>query len=573
MFSLLGIGLLIWNHLRRGRRKAETLRLEAKVALRTSQIQKDKRTIERQAESLRALDAKKSRFFANISHELRTPLTLMLGPIHDVLERGNLQAKDERSLRLAHQHLNKMLAMVNEILDLSKLDADKLKLEEEPVELRSFGERLLAPFHTLAEYRQIDLQFDNRIKPGSWYILDANKLERIINNLLSNALKFTAAGGWVKVKLQQLGDRLVCEVEDNGIGIAEADLPFVFDRYYQSEGTDQYQLGGTGIGLALVKELSKLMGGEIRVQSREGQGTCFQLGIPNQKISQGAKLPETQTAVDHASQASDFEQSPSENLRTASRGTILIVEDHPHMRQYICDILMDKHELIAVSNGQEAFRRLKTDAKIDLIITDVMMAGIDGFDLLRRLKTHSEWKSIPVIMLTARANQQDRLRALGLGAADYLLKPFLRAELRARVNNILIQRQELQHSMASSRDSPKNVKVEDNGSMTKADEAWLLQLEDTIKAEMGAFDFTLDRLSYQMAISRRQLSRKVKALTGLTVHRYVQEIKLQEAKRLLETQSKSTVKAIAYELGMKDVKYFSKLYQQRFGQRPSDFLD
>lgn len=571
MLGLIGVGLAIWNHLRGLRRKAETLRLEAKVALRTSQIQRDKRTIERQAESLRALDAKKSKFFANISHELRTPLTLMLGPIHDVLERDSLAPQDRHSLELANQHVNKVLTMVNEILDLSKLDADKLKLEEELVELHSLGERILAPFYALAEYRQIDLQFENQIESGLWYRLDVKQLERILNNLLSNALKFTSAGGWVKVKMQQLADALVCEVEDNGIGIAEADLPFVFDRYYQSERVERYQLGGTGIGLALVKELSNLMGGTIVVKSREGAGTRFRLRLPNQEMKRAAPpiMPPPAQAAD---QATDFEESPSENIPNASGKNILIIEDHPQMRQYIGQVLSQGHQLSAVSNGQQALRHLENESLVDLIVTDVMMAGIDGFDLLRQLKKHPVWRSIPVIMLTARASQEDRIRALDLGVTDYLVKPFLRTELCARVNNVLKRRQELQQSFGSDSPSQSQTATESSESLSKADQAWLRRLEDTVRNEMGAFDFTLDRLSLQMAISRRQLSRKVKALTGFTVHRYVQEIKLNEAKRLLETHAKSTVKAIAYELGMKDVKHFSKLYQQRFGQRPSDFF-
>lgn len=572
MLALSLAGLVIWNHLRGVRSKTETLRLEAKVALRTSQIQRDKRTIERQAETLRALDAKKSAFFANISHELRTPLTLMLGPINDVLDRADLQPQDERSLHLAHQHVNKMLTMVNEILDLSKLDAEKLKLEPVFVELRSFSERLLASFVSLAEYRNIELQVENEIEAGTTYKLDADKLERILNNLLSNALKFTTAGGKVTVRIQQLADRLFFEVEDDGIGIAAKDLPFVFDRYYQSDRTEQHQMGGTGIGLALVKELSKLMGGDIQVKSREGEGTLFRLRLPYQEKRHGEIPSVAKTLTRDARQASDFEESPTENLPATSGGRILIVEDHLHMRQYLCEILGTDHSLVSVSNGQEALEHLTKHSTVDLIITDVMMSGVDGFNLLKQLKEHTDWKRIPVIMLTARANQKDRIRALDLGVTDYLLKPFLRAELMARVNNILHSRRQLKQNLKIREPKLRLASTGGACQLKNEDKAWLDQLENTIKAEMGAFDFTIDRLGFQMAISRRQLSRKVKSLTGFTVHQYIQEIKLTEAKRLLETQSKSTVKAIAYELGMKDVKYFSRLYIQRFGQRPSDFF-
>ncbi|MBX2877721.1 MAG: response regulator [Saprospiraceae bacterium] len=570
IFALIGVGLLIWNHLRGVKRKTETLQLEAKVALRTSQIQRDKRIIEQQAEALKALDAKKSAFFANISHELRTPLTFMLGPIQDVLDRADLEEQDERSLRLAYQHVNKMLTMINEILDLSKLDADQLKLEEELVEIHAFIERLLDPFISLAAYGRIDFQFTNELQPGHFYRLDAKKLERILSNLLSNALKFTLAGGRIQVKLQTLADTIFIEVRDNGIGIAEADLPFVFDRYYQSSRKAAYQVGGTGIGLALVKELTTLMGGEIKVRSREGKGTRFTLRIPYREKREGVPSPQELRIENKASQSTDFEQSPKENVPAAKSSTILVVEDHYQMRHYICEVLGKQHEWVAVRNGEEALACLEGAVTIDLIITDVMMAKMDGFALLQRLKEHPNWKTIPVIILTARANQDDRLRAFGLGAADYLLKPFLPVELHARVNNILSQQ------IPTPRGQKKATKAQKAHSETyqlsKVDEVWLSQLQNTVKDQMGAFDFTIDRLGFHMAISRRQLSRKVKSLTGLTVHQYVQEIKLNEAKRLLENQSKSTVKAIAYELGMKDVKHFSKLYLQRFGKRPSDFF-
>lgn len=567
ILALTGLGFLIWNHLRGVRRKTETLRLEAKVALRTSQIQKDKRIIEQQAEALKALDAKKSAFFANISHELRTPLTLMLGPIHDVLERGAIQDQDEESLRLAYQHVNKMLTLVNEILDLSKLDADQLKLEEEFVEMYAFAERLLDPFTSLAAYRKIEFQVTNQLEAGHYYKLDVKKLERMVSNLLSNALKFTPAGGCVQVKLQQIADALLIEVQDNGIGIPAADLPYVFDRYYQSDSVAPYQIGGTGIGLALVKELSMLMGGDIKVKSREGEGTRFKLRLPFQEKHQGLDLQDEPGAEHRASQSTDFEQSPKENIPAATGSTILVVEDHIQMRQYIGSILEKKHKWIAASNGEEALAYLEHTTDIDLIITDVMMAKINGLELLERLKDRPEWKDIPVIMLTARADQDDRLKAFDLGVADYLLKPFLPAELYARVNNLLSQKRP---ALSTSKKTQKA--GTENSPLSQEDRLWLEQLEETVKDQMGAFDFTIERLGFHMAISRRQLSRKVKAITGLTVHQYVQEIKLNEAKRLLENQSKTTVKAVAYELGMKDVKHFSRLYLQRFGKRPSDFF-
>ncbi|NRB53976.1 MAG: response regulator [Saprospiraceae bacterium] len=564
-------GLLIWNHFRGVRRKKEKRRLETEAASRISQIQRERRMLEQEAATLKALDAKKSAFFANISYELRTPLTLMMGPIHEVLERGQLEAQDEYSIRLANQHINKMLTMVNGILDLSKLDADQLKLEEEFVELYALAERLLDPFISLASARKIDFQVCNEWEVGYHYKLDAKKLERILSNLLFNALRSTTEEGWIQVRLGQVDHSLLVEVKDNGAGIAEADLPYVFDRYYRSERMDPYQVGGTSIGLALVKELSVLMGGEIKVQSCEGQGTQFAIRLPYQGKRQRNQTPASPPRLEfQAGQSTDFEQSPKENVPAAKESTILVVEDHLQMRQYICKVLGRQHDCSEASNGEEALALLEKSTRIDLVITDVMMDKMDGLTLLKRLKEHPEWKTIPVIMLTALANQDDRLKALDLGAVDYILKPFIPVELYARVSNILSQQE------VSRQDRTKTNKTPEldgrSSSRSPADELWLNQLNETIKEQMGAFDFTIDRLGFHMAISRRQLSRKVKSLTGLTVHQYVQEIKLNEARRLLENQSKSTVKAIAYELGMKDVKHFSRLYLQRSGKRPSDFF-
>lgn len=571
IWALVGGGLLIWNHFRGVRKKREMRRLEAEASLRSSQILRDKRIIEQEVEALKALDRKKSAFFTNIAYELRTPLTLMMGPIHDVLERGHLEQQDEYSIRLAYQHINKMLTMVNGISNLSKLDADQLKLEEEFVDMPALVERLLDPFISLARARKIDFQVFNEWELGYQYKLDAKKLERILSNLLFNALRSTPEEGCIQVRLGQVDQGLRIEVKDNGSGIAEADLPYVFDRYYRPEHMDSHPMGGTSIGLSLVKELCVLMGGEIKVQSREGKGTQFELRLPY-RVKRQRHLPPASASRPEAlaGQSTDFEQSPKENVPAAKESTILVVEDHPQMRQYICKVLGRQHDCKAAMNGEQALALLEKSTQVDLIITDVMMDEMDGFTLLQRLKEHPKWKTIPVIMLTALAHQNDRLRALDLGAVDYILKPFIPVELYARVSNVLSQQEvKRQDSKKSSKTPQLQGK---SSSRSPSDELWLRQLDETIRAQMGAFDFTIDRLGFHMAISRRQLSRKVKSLTGLTVHQYVQEIKLNEAKRLLENQSKSTVKAIAYELGMKDVKHFSRLYLQRFGKRPSDFF-
>lgn len=584
ILSLFFVG--VWIHLRDVQNKSETLQLEARVAMRTSEIQRDKQTIEQQAEALRALDAMKSRFFANISHELRTPLTLIMGPVSHILERRNTDERDMVSLTLIKQNAQKLLGLVNEILDLSKIESGKLQLDKKAIPLVPFLKRLVESFESLAQYQEIQLVFNCEIRPATCFLLDASKLEKIVTNLISNALKFTPSGGQVIVGLLKQGQHLLIEVADNGTGIHPDDLPYVFDRFYQSGQLNYQAQGGTGIGLALSMELAHLMQAKLWVQSDYGKGAHFFLEMPYQEVN-----PSSVEMVIPAERKEWAELSANELLSanfqssSAIRQKILVVEDNQDMQLYLKMILEPHFQLVLAKNGEEAIQVLEDNAspEIDLIISDVMMPVMDGFTLLQKLKRHAKWQLIPVIMLTARAAEEDRMTALRVGVDDYILKPFQPEELLIRSQNILkndqVRKKYLQSlAVLTTVAEPDQVESTQQKQMDTSDlslqkeDIWLAKLKETVKLHLHSFDFNINELAYQLAVSRRHLSRKVKSLTGLTVNQYIQEIRLQEARHLLESGTMTSVKAVAYGLGMKDVKYFSKLYIQRFGKRPSDFL-
>ncbi|MEZ5039624.1 MAG: response regulator [Saprospiraceae bacterium] len=588
LVSLLFFLFLIggWIHLRNVQNKSETLRLEARVAMRTSELQRDKQIIEQQAEALRALDAMKSRFFANISHELRTPLTLILGPVSHLLARQPADTRDITSLTLIKQHAQKLLDLVNEILDLSKIESGKLQLEKKVIPIVPFLKRLVESFESLAQYQDIQLDFNCDILPETCFLLDGPKLEKIVTNLISNALKFTPCGGQVVMNIQKKDQCLLLEVVDNGTGIHPDDLPYVFDRFYQSGQLNYKAEGGTGIGLALSMELAHLMQAKLWVQSDYGKGAHFFLEIPYQEANPSpAEMVIPAERKEWAGFSTNELLSASAPSSSAKRQKVLVVEDNQDMQLYLKVILEPHFQLVLAKNGEEALLVLEDNAsaEIDLIISDVMMPVMDGFTLLQELKRHAKWQLIPVIMLTARAAEEDRMAALRVGVDDYILKPFQPEELLIRSQNILkndqVRKKYLQSlavltTVAASDqvESTLQKQIAPPGLSPQNDAIWLAKLKENVKQHLHSFDFNIDELAYQLAISRRHLSRKVKSLTGLTVNQYIQEIRLQEARHLLESEAITSVKAVAYRLGMKDVKYFSKLYIQRFGKRPSDFL-
>ncbi|MEZ4939667.1 MAG: ATP-binding protein [Saprospiraceae bacterium] len=520
--------------------------------------------IEQQSAELKELDQLKSRFFANVSHELRTPLTLILGPLQQALEQGSIDERSARLLKTARRNAQHLLTFVNEILDLSKLRSAKTELQEQPTVLLDFLKEMLEPFQAMAESGQIDLQLDYQ-PAASWTLaLDRIKLLKILNNLLSNALKFTPPGGQITLIVEQGEKELCLQVRDTGSGIHPNDLPHVFDLYYQSKQPGARTEGGTGIGLALSRELTSLMDGKLWVESTPGKGSIFFLRLPAREVDPGSAFP-----LESALGASMLEQvrvTPEAQVQSAELPQLLIVEDNTELQDFLRAILSENYSLKVVGNGQEALDYLsQADQPPDLVLTDLMMPVMDGFQLVENLRQHEIWRRLPVILLTARADRSDRIQAFRIGIDDYLIKPFAVEELQVRIENAL-RNQSARREWAELADPPEP-KLE-----VSEEESWLQQLEDCVVENLDNFQLNVDRLAELMDLSRTALYRRIREATGLSANQYIQEVRLQQARNILESGQVKNLRELAAAVGMRTSDYLSRLYRERFGKSPAEEL-
>lgn len=573
---LLGFLLYLYQRIRKTRRE----------------LVQQKNIVEVQNRELQHLDELKSRFFANVSHELRTPLTLMIGPIRAVLKRSNLDKKDQDALHLAQQNGQGLLRLVNEILDLSKLESGKMELHAEAVDFYAYIRRIVGFFEQHAQGLDVRFQLHYQARKNLHLEIDAQKVQTVLSNLLSNALKYTQRGGSISVVVEDMGTHINIKVVDTGRGIHASDLPFVFDRFYQSRQPNLAIEGGTGIGLALSSELVGLMQGRLWAESSLGKGSTFFFEFPKKEIlSAVADAPKAKSQTDDWTNLEE-RTFPAAQITViqpeSSRPTLLIVEDNADLRQYLKMVLNEKYNIVEVENGHAALQFLQSagpraQAPADLIISDVMMPIMDGFQLLEKLKSDDLWRHIPVIMLTARAELVDKLRALRVGVDDYLVKPFIEEELLARVEN-LIQRaqaranwqQALPESAVPAPSAepmePAPNHPEHNVRVSQDELRWLEELELHVHKRLHEFDLHAEDLADNMATSRSHFFRQVKRLTGLTPAQYIDEARFQQARLLLESGRGSSVKAVAYAVGFRQVKHFSQSYKQRYGKSPSEYL-
>ncbi len=551
---VLAAGIWIWLNWRTREHWLVQQRLEQEVNRQTA-------TIRQQAEELTQLDALKSRFFANVSHELRTPLTLLLGPIEYALSDQGLSAKSKILLEAAQRNGTQLQRLVDEILDLSKLQATRLDLQEQATVLFDFLKETLSNFQPLAENRKINLQLDYRPDPSWTLALDRQKLLKIIRNLLSNALKYAPEGSAVELLAERTPGVVVLRVRDAGPGIHPDDLPHIFDLYYQSKRPEWKAEGGAGIGLALVRELAQTMSGRVQVESAPGKGAVFTVTLPAQERPRESAAPVV------GIQRFAGENSASENLPEPAPADplahLLIVEDNPDLRDYLHAILSADYRLTLTDNGRAALDYLAAGAEPlpDLILSDVMMPELDGFQLLETLRQNEAWRPIPVILLTALAGTDERLHAFRIGVDDYITKPFSAEELRVRLENTL-------RNLAARREWAV---MEPDTAHEPSDhaEAWLRELRETVLKNLGNPKFNIDDLAERMGISRKTLYRKIRAQAGISANQFIQEIRLHQARELIESGQYRTLRQVAQLVGLRSADYLSRLYRERFGKPPA----
>lgn len=537
-------------------------RLKTEVEEKTFELQEQSQELIRQADELKKLDVAKSQFFANISHEFRTPLTLIIGPLRDLLKSGSLDDPKMSVLSRMYRNSKHLQNLTEEVLMLSKLETSKLKITNSPINLVQFLKRTTASFESYAETKGIRYSLEADIDDEVVVALDIKKVEKVINNLISNALKFTERDHVVRVTAA-IKDQLVITVRDTGKGIDAEHLPFIFDRFYQSPTNSEEELqGGTGIGLALAKELTMAMKGDISVNSEPGKGTEFIVDLPLTIMATDA--------LDLQEEQFDF-QEPENKQETdeEEKPKVLLVEDNRDMRSYIKSLLADRYSITEAANGVHAFEKLESLTP-DLIISDVMMPEMDGFTFLEKLRAGDQESTIPVIMLTARAEENDRLKALTIGVDDYLTKPFVSEELLVRVQNIIHNSQNRSGKLREADASLTPDIDEKIGSEINL--TWMKKVEAMASSRISDNDFSVDTLAEEMQLSTRQFQRKVKQITGLTTTQYLQELRLQLAIRGLEQQEFRTVQEAALAVGLQSSKYFSRQFKARFGKLPSELL-
>jgi signal transduction histidine kinase/DNA-binding response OmpR family regulator/ligand-binding sensor domain-containing protein len=556
--------LVYWRTWQLGQRNKE---LEAEVQRRTAKIKEDQELIAQQAAELKQLDDLKSRFFANLSHELRTPLTLIIGPLSQLLQQTQ-SSHDHRLAKMAHGQSQKLLRLVNDIMDLSKLESTALEVNPNPTPLLPFLKQVLSPFELYAEREGIRLNLEYRAPKDLAVNMDAQKIETILHNYLANATKYTTAGGLVQLKAALKGQQLRFEVKDTGRGIPAADLPRVFERYFQSSVNTKAE-GGTGLGLALSKELAKLLGAKVWAESQEGNGSSFFLELSGLPVS-SSFAPSATGAIHSLPTAAPT--APLQEQKPQQQATVLIVEDHHDMQDYLQGLLQPHYHTLTAPNGQAALDLLEQSGQLpDLILTDLMMPIMNGYTLMKKLKQQERYQSIPLVVLTAKASLQDRLTALRVGVDDYLGKPFVAEELLVRVHNLL-QNAAIRKTAAVP--ALQTAAADDTEARFNAPEqqAWLAKLEETVSKYLNDQQFSVDFLAEKLGLSRHTLNRRMKAKVGLTTTQYLQEFRLHHARKLLENGEANSVSAAAQACGISDTKYFSRLFKKRFGQPPSYYL-
>ena len=520
------------------------------------------------AEKLEEINQIKSRFFANISHEFRTPLTLLLGPVKELIDRG--KKADLPYLKLIERNSHRLLNLINQLLDLSKLEANEMKLRASQQDLVPFLRQLFAAFCSTAEQKNIEYIFHADTDSVPLYF-DPEKLEKVVLNLQSNAFKFTPEGGKVSLDLKSSEESIEIIISDTGPGIPTHQLPKIFDRFFQIEQRDNRSREGAGIGLALVKELVQLHRGEINVESQPGSGTSFKVKLRRGKAHlQPDEITVSQDppALDVTITGSLVQTQPvsiEEDQMALDLPLVLIAEDNADMRLFIRRSLESHFRVVEAADGKTGLEFALQHVP-DLIISDVMMPILDGLELCGRLKSDARTSHIPIIMLTAKADFDTRIEGLKRGADVYLAKPFDKKELLVRMEKLLQLREELRtryqrmDHLAPTGDPA--IEIEDD---------FIRRLEILIEDNLGDYDFGINQICQAMRMSRSQVYRKLKVLTGKSVNQFIRTHRLRKARYLLQT-SDFNVSEVAYEVGFKDPAYFSRSFSNEFGVSPSELI-
>ena len=500
------------------------------------------------------LSEMRSRFFANISHEFKTPLTLIQGPIQDRLKQSK-NPDDKLFFQRIEDQTQRMSRLVNELIDLSKLQASKLELNEQSGDVFKFLQMIGESYESLAHQKSIDFKIEMSTIENSYYF-DKDHLEKIVNNLLHNAFNHTPKNGKIRYSIAVNNHTLIVEVQNSGAPIPEDELPHLFNQFYQASNAVRQ---GSGIGLALVSELVRIMNGMIDVSSNAEKGTLFTVHLP---LTSSPEMVFTDSRPSSIRLQQPIEKSVESILK--QKPQVLLVEDNEHVSEYIHSILSETYEVSIANNGVEGIKLIQEKLP-EIIITDIMMPIMDGIEFCKSLKSNKEYDHIPVVMLTAKSDQESKLAGLQGGADYYLTKPFNSSELLLVLQNIHTHRERLKSHFNNSLDIgaiPEQV--------SSAERRFLTDAIRKVKENMDNSNYTIEQFASDLYLSRAHLHKKLKDITDQSPSQFVRNIRLEKAASLLKANY-DNVSRIAYEVGFNNLSYFTKCFKEKYSVLPKDF--
>lgn len=564
-----GLLLFMFVRLRSYQYKQKQKELENLVNERTISLKQATAELQKANES-------KIRFFMNVSHEFRTPLTLIIGPLDNILQ-NSLSPAIRSQVLLMQRNTRRLLRLVNQLLDLRKLETGSMKLHIARADIVSFMRSIFESFNYLAKRGNINYTFISKISDSNlWF--DADVVDKVLYNLISNAFKYSASGDKVEVTVDEVKNGvLYFSVTDTGVGMPGHELTNIFDRFYQVKAADKRKNNSTGIGLSLTRELIELHKGEISVESEIGKGTAFHCSISVDKnaFNENDLVDELNTIeiekYPHITKEDEnvledtTEQNPINIVDPQnSNPVLLLIDDNKDLRLHLRHGLKDKYTIFEAENGEKGLE-VAIEHMPDIIVTDVMMPVMDGFELCGKLKTNTETSHIPVIMLTARSSEEHEISGLSTGADDYLAKPFNMEILRLKINNLVETRKKLQDFFNKNiHANPAEV------TSTPLDEKFIQDAVNIIALNISDTTFSVESMAEKMGLSRSTLLRKCKAITGLTVNDFIKNQRLKKAAILLK-EKKYNVSQACYDTGFSDPNYFSQIFKKQFGVTPSQY--
>lgn len=534
-----------------------SIRKKERNSLRIAQIETDR---------VREMEKIKINLFTNVSHEFRTPLTLILGPLTQIIEKKSYREEDEDLYTLMHRNAQRLLRLINQLLDFRKIEAGKLELSLQYDNVIKFITNLTGTFSFYATEKNIRYTVSSTI-PDLWMNFDADKLDKILYNLISNAFHYTPEEGEVDVLLSEVivagKKHLQVEVKDTGVGIAPDEIGKLFTAFYQGKRQKSMYEGGSGIGLAFTKGLIELHKGKITVDSEVNEGTTFTVQLP---VNHPAK---SKTIVDHSlnNNSSEDLNKKTNGEETSDADMILVVEDNSDMRSYIKKILGIQFKVVLAKDGQEGLE-IALDSIPDLIISDIMMPCMDGIEMVKALRDNEKTNHIPIILLTSLHNESQVVEGYEIGVEDYITKPFSAAILHARIQNLLLSRKKIWEQYSQSKDLEEYEKKLSENPQKKI---FVKKISDVIMAHISEPDFSIDALADELKMSPNQLFRKVKALMNTTPYNVIIQIRMTHAASLIK-EGNCNISEVAFLVGYQELSNFSRAFKKYFNMSPREYL-